>query len=132
MKRNFLKKFYLPTYPIFWACNPQCHTQTYFHTVKSVWVTKKWVQTLKISPILFNFNQFNNCPFFLGNYFLLYLVVWHRKAAKWSHNFFRSVCLVMRSPILLLKSWFQYMDPVCPKNLWVRHCYLQHIFLLNC
>ena len=39
VKKNF-KKFYLPTYPIFFgACKPQCCIQTYFHTVESVLVT---------------------------------------------------------------------------------------------
>ena len=31
--------------------------------------------------------------------------------------------------ILLLKSLYMYEE--CPKIFWVRHCYLQHIFLLN-
>ena len=68
---------------------------------------------LTISPILFIFNQFNNCPFFL---------------TKKSHNFRQSVCRMVRSPILLLKSWFQHMHPVCLKKIWVRHVYFQHIF----
>ena len=39
-----------------------------------------------------------------------------------------SVCLTVHSPTLLLKSWSRYMYPVCPKELWVQHCYLLHIF----
>ena len=128
MKKN---STYLPTL-FFEHVTPSAIPRHIFILLNRYGWPKNESKLLKISPILFNFNQFNNCPFFLGNYFLLYLVVWRRKAAKWSHNFFWSVCLVMRSPPLLLKSWFQYMDPVCPKNLWVRHCYLQHIFLLNC
>ena len=70
---------------------------------------------LKTSQTLFNSNQINNCSIFLSNYFTT-LVVWHRKAAKQSHNICWYVCLTVRSPILLLKSWSQYMHPECLKN----------------
>ena len=48
----------------------QCHTQTYFHDVESVWVPKKQAQIFKNFINFFNFNQFNNCPFFLLNYLI--------------------------------------------------------------
>ena len=37
---------------------------------------------LKTSLIFFNFNQFNNCPFSLPNYFITLFSVSHRKTAK--------------------------------------------------
>ena len=43
--------------------------------------TKNESKFLKISPIQFNFNQFNNCPFLLTNYFitLFSCLAWHQK-----------------------------------------------------
>ena len=73
-------------------------------------------KSLKTSPIFFNFNQCHNCPFFLPNYFITLLVVWHRKTAKQSHDFCQSVCLTVRSPMLSLKSRSQYMYRHAQKN----------------
>ena len=43
---------------------------------------------------------------------------------------FVGLCVWRCAPsILLLKSLYMYEE--CPKIFWVRHCYLQHIFLLN-
>ena len=75
----------------------QCCTQTYLHTVELVWAPKKLTQFL---------NQFNK----------LCLVVWDQKAAKQSQNFCWSVCLMVRSPILPLKSRPRHMYRYAQKN----------------
>ena len=45
-KKNKKQKI-LPTYLsyFFGACNPQCRTQTYFHTVESLLVTNVWIKS---------------------------------------------------------------------------------------
>ena len=49
MTKNWKKKKIITNLRIlfFWACNPQYHTQTYYHTVESVWAPKKWGQIFK-------------------------------------------------------------------------------------
>ena len=135
-KTKTKKKQILPTYIsyFFEHVTPSAVPRRIFILLNQYWHPKHKPKFLKISPILFNFNQFNNCIFFLTNYFLTLFSC--QKADKQSHNFFRSVCLTVRSPILLLKSWSQYMYPECPKKLWVRpatskifFCLIVNIFL---
>ena len=114
--KNWKKKC-LPTHLsyYFWAYKPHCHTLTYFIPLNQYGRPKNKPKCLNISPILFNFNQFNNCSFFLTNYFITLFSCLSSKS-----NFCQSVCLTMCSPILLLKSWSWYMYLECPKKLWVR------------
>ena len=96
---------------------PQCRTQTYFHTVELAWAPKKWAR------IFTNFTNFFLTLISVINahstyLIILYLclVVWHQKAAKQSHNLCRSVFLMVRSPILLLKCQSHYMYRYAQKN----------------
>ena len=60
----------------------QCCIQTYFHITALVWVPKNELKFLKTSPIFFNINQLNNCPFFLPNYFIT--KVFEKLVHNWS------------------------------------------------
>ena len=62
---------YLPTYPIFFEhVNSSAGPRRIFIPLTQYGRPKNEPKFLKISPILFNFNHFNNCPFSLQNYFM--------------------------------------------------------------
>ena len=70
MTKNSKKNFYLPTYTIFFEhVTPSAVTRCISILLNQYGHPKNKPKFLKVSPILFNFNKFNNCSFFLPNYF---------------------------------------------------------------
>ena len=63
-----------------------------------------------------NFNQFNNRSFFLPNYFITLFSCLTSKISEIESKFCQSVCLTVRTPILLLKSWSRYMYHCAQEN----------------
>ena len=75
MTKNWKKKekilpTYLPIVYFFEHVNPSTIPRHIFILLNQYGRLKIEPKFLKISPILFNFNQFNNFPFFLTNYFI--------------------------------------------------------------
>ena len=77
----------------------------YYRAIEWYGRPKNEQKFLKFSPVFLNFNELNNSPFFLPNYLISLLSCLASKV----QIFCRFVCLAVRSPILSLKSWSQYM-----------------------
>ena len=94
---------------------------------------KNEAKFLNISPILLNFNQFHNCPFFLTNFFITLLSFLASKSSYIEPQLF-SVCLsggVVSNTIV--KVLVPVHVPGMPKRtLGMELLPPTHIFLLNC
>ena len=110
------KNSYLPNYPIlFEHVNSSAVLRRIFIPLTQYGRPKNEPIFLKISPILFNFNQFNNCPFSLRNYFIILFSCLVSKISQ-------AVCLAVCYPIYtFVKVPLPVLIPVCLKKLWVRH-----------
>ena len=95
-------------------------TYTYNAVPRQIFIPLNQSGHSKMSPnfqkrhqFFFNFNQFNNCPFFLPKYFILLFSCLESKAAKQSHKFCLSVGLydgALSNIFITVPSVFVYLS----------------------
>ena len=112
-------KFCIMHKAVFTKINLFLITYTYNAVPRQIFIPLNQYGHSKMSPnfqtssVFLNFNQFNNCPFFLPKYFILLFSCFASKAATQSHKFCLSVGLyhgALSNIFITVPSVFVYLS----------------------